>query len=219
VIAQSPAGGAFTGDGSKVRLVVSRGPPPVKIPDVRSLSPNDAKAQLEQAGFVVTVATPNNETVPYNHVIDTNPAIGQELAPDSDITLLVSNGPAPVQIPETANMSYDDAAQAVSAKGFAVTRSDDFSDTVPVDKVIGTNPAAGTSQARGSTVQISVSKGPELVTVPDLTGRTLEAAQAQLVALGLDVDTVGYLPGRLVRSQTPAGNQMVKKTTKVVLTF
>ena len=96
-------------------------------------------------------------------------------------------------------MSYDEAAQALSAKGFAVTRSDDFSDTVPVDKVIGTNPAAGTSQARGSSVQISVSKGPELVTVPDLKGKTLEAAQAQLVALGLDVDTVGYLPGRLVR--------------------
>ncbi len=68
-------------------------------------------------------------------------------------------------------------------------------------------------------MQISVSKGPELVTVPDLTGSTLEAAQQKLLALGLDVDTVGYLPGRLVRSQTPAANQMVKKATKVILTF
>ena len=98
-------------------------------------------------------------------------------------------------------------------------RSDDFSDTVPVDKVIGTNPAVGTSQARGSTVTISVSKGPELVMVPDLTGLTLEVAQQRLVALGLEVDTVGYLPGRVVRSQSVAANQMVKKGTKVTLTF
>ncbi len=219
VIAESPAGGSFAGDSTRVRLVVSRGPPPVPIPDVRTLSPEDAQARLEEAGFLVTVERPNNETVPYNDVIDTDPPVGEKLPRDSEITLLVSNGPAPVQIPETANMSYDEAAQALTAKGFAVQRSDDFSDTVPVDKVIGTNPAVGTSQARGSTVTISVSKGPELVTVPDLTGLTLEVAQQRLVALGLEVDTVGYLPGRVVRSQSVAANQMVKKGTKVTLTF
>ncbi len=148
VIAQRPAGGSFAGDSTRVRLVVSRGPPPVPIPDVRTLSPEDAQARLEEAGFLVTVERPNNETVPYNDVIDTDPPVGEKLPRDSEITLLVSNGPAPVQIPETANMSYDEAAQALTAKGFAVQRSDDFSDTVPVDKVIGTNPAVGTSQAR-----------------------------------------------------------------------
>jgi serine/threonine-protein kinase len=219
VIAQQPAGGSFAGDGTKVRLVVSRGPPPVQIPDVRSLSPEDARARLEQDGFVVTTDTPYDETVPYNTVIGTDPPIGESAPRDSDITLHVSNGPAPVQIPDVSNKSYDEAAQALGAQGFAVTRSDDFSDTVPVDKVVGTNPAAGTSQARGSSVQIIVSKGPELVTVPDLKGRTLEAAQAQLVALGLDVDTQSYLPGRLVRDQTPAPNLKVKKTTKVTLIF
>ena len=135
------------------------------------------------------------------------------------ITLLVSNGPAPVAIPDVSNMSYDAAAQALTAKGFAPTRGDDFSDTVPVDTVIGTNPASGTSQPRGSTVQITVSKGPELVAVPPLKGLTLEAAQTALVALGLDVTTAGYLPGRLVRDQTPAATQMVKKGTQVTLIF
>ena len=191
----------------------------MQIPDVRSLSPEDAQARLEQAGFAVHVARPNDETVEYNHVINTDPPIGESAARDSDITLLVSNGPAPVQISDVSNKSYDEAAQALVAQGFAVTRSDEFSDTVPVDMVVGTNPAAGTSQARGSSVQIIVSKGPELVTVPDLKGKTLEAAQAQLVALGLDVDTQSYLPGRLVRDQTPAPNLKVKKTTKVTLIF
>jgi serine/threonine-protein kinase len=219
IIGQSPVGGSFAGDSAKVQLFVSRGPPPVKIPDVTTLSPNDAKAQLEQDGFVVTTEMPNNETVPYNHVIGTDPPIGQSAPRDSEIKLLVSNGPAPVPIPDVSTMSYDAAAQALTAKGFAVSRGDDFSDTIPVNQVIGTDPASGTSQPRGSTVQITVSKGPELVAVPSLKGQTLEAAQAQLVGLGLTVNSAGYLPGRLVRDQTPAPTQMVKKGTQVTLIF
>jgi serine/threonine-protein kinase len=219
VIAQHPASGSFASDHSLVQLVVSRGPPPVPIADVRDLSPEDAQARLEQDGFVVTVEHPNDETVPYNNVINTDPPIGGTAPRDSAITLYVSNGPPPVPIPDVSSKSYDEAAQTLGASGFTVTRSDDFSDTVAVDKVIGTNPPVATLVAHGSSVQVVVSKGPELVTVPDLKTSTLEAAQAKLVSLGLDVDTVGYLPGRLVRDQTPAANQKVKKGTKVTLVF
>ena len=219
VIAQQPAGGSFAHDGSKVRLVVSRGPPAVAIPDVRALSPEDAQAQLEQAGFVVSVERRYDEEVPADSVIDTDPAIGGSASRDSEVKLVVSDGPAPVQIPDVSNQSYDDAAKALQAKGFTVTRSDDFSDTVPVDKVTGTNPPGGTQVARGSSVEIVVSKGPQLVIVPDVKGKSLEASQAQLQAAGLEVDTLGYLPGRLVLGQQPAAGQQVKKTTKVVLTF
>ena len=219
VIAQQPAGGAFARDGSKVRLVVSRGPPAIGIPDVRALSPEDAEAQLEQAGFVVTVERRYDEEIPVDGVVDTDPAIGGSASRDSEVKLIVSDGPAPVQIPDVSNQSYDDAAKALQAKGFTVTRGDDFSDTVPIDQVAGTNPPGGTQVARGSSIQIVVSKGPELVTVPDVKGKSLEAAQAQLLAAGLEVDTLGYLPGRLVLGQQPAAGQQVKKTTKVVLTF
>ena len=116
-------------------------------------------------------------------------------------------------------MGYDQAAQTLTAKGFSVTRSDAFSDTVPADTATGTNPPGGTLVARGSSVEIVISKGPELVTIPDLKGKSLEAAQAQLVALGLDVDTVGYLPGRMVLRTTPAAGEKVKKGTKVTLVF
>jgi len=219
VIAQRPPAGTFAADDSTVELVVSRGPPPVTVADVRSLSPEDAQARLEQDGFVVHVEHPYDEQVPYNAVVGTDPPIGKQVARDTDITLLVSNGPAPVAIPDVSNMTYDQAAQALSAKGFTATRSDDFSDTVAADKAIGTNPPGGTVVQRGSSVAVVVSKGPQLITVPDLQGKTLEAAQAALVALGLTPDTVGYLPGRTVLRTTPAANQQVKKGTTVTLVF
>ena len=105
---------------------------------------------------------------------------------------------------DVTGKSYDDAAQILTGQRFTVTRRDDFSSTVDKDKVIGTEPPAGTSAAKGSAVTIVVSKGPELVKVPDVKGLSLDAALKQITDLGLVADTTGYLPGRTVRLQDPA---------------
>jgi serine/threonine-protein kinase len=68
-------------------------------------------------------------------------------------------------------------------------------------------------------VTISVSKGPELVAVPSLVGKSLDAATAQLQGLGFVVDTQSYLPGRVVRATDPAAGTQVPKGTKVTLFF
>jgi serine/threonine-protein kinase len=220
VLAQRPEAGTFSRDGSKVHLVVSRGPPPVVIPDVRSASPDDAEAQLSQAGFVVTRNDRYDESAPANSVIDTDPPIGQGVPRDSDVTLIISDGPAPVQVPDVTGETYDTAAANLASRGFSAARDDDqFSDSVPAGQVISTNPSGGNYVNRGSTVEVVVSKGPDLVTVPDLRLLTLEVAQQRLTALGLEADTVGYLPGRLVLRTTPGPNEKVKKGTKVTLGF
>jgi eukaryotic-like serine/threonine-protein kinase len=219
VIAQDPAPGAFAGDGGSVTLVVSRGPPPVAIPDVAGRSPADAQAALEAPGFVVNVKHQYDETVPAGGVIGTDPAANTKAPRDSELTLLVSDGPAPVPVPDVSGQSFDQASQALTAAGFTVSRADDFSDTVDKDKVIGTDPAAGQGANRGSQVVVHVSKGPEMVTVPNLVGQTLEDAQAKLQSLGFEVDTQSYLPGRLVRAQSPAAGASVNKGTQVTLFF
>jgi serine/threonine-protein kinase len=220
VLSQRPQAGTFSRDGTKVHLVVSLGPPAITIPDVRSASPDDAEAQLSAAGFVVTRTDRYDEQVPANAVIDTDPPIGQGVPRDSEVTLIISDGPAPVQVPDVTGETYDTAAANLSSRGFGVARDDDeFSDSVPAGQVISTSPAGGNYVNRGSTVQVVVSKGPELVGVPDVRLMTLEGAQQRLMALGFEVDSVGYLPGRLVRSTTPATNEKVKKGTKVTLVF
>ncbi|MET0921024.1 MAG: PASTA domain-containing protein [Acidimicrobiia bacterium] len=219
VIAQSPAAGEFVRDGSNVELVVSRGPPKVKVPSVVGKPVADATAELQNAGFVVNVQRHTDETVPFDTVISTEPS-GSTAPKESVITLVVSDGPAPVQVPDVSGLTYDAAAQKLAAARFAVTRAaDEFSSTVESGKVIGTNPAVGTMAPRDSSVAIVVSKGPELVEVPTVVGLSLEAAQAKLVAAGFEVDTVGYLPGRVVRSSNPAAGSKVGKGTKVTLTF
>jgi serine/threonine-protein kinase len=219
VIAQDPAPGAFVSDGGTITLVVSRGPPPVVIPDVSGRSPADAQVTLEARGFLVEVKRQYDETVPLDAVIGTDPAGGTKLPRDSSLSLLVSDGPAPVPVPDVSKLPYDQAAAQLSAAGFAPSRDDVFSDAVPKDQVIGTDPPAGQGAHRGASIVVHVSKGPEMVNVPDLVGTSLEAAQAQLQAAGFEVDTQSYLPGRLVRAQSPAANTSVNKGTKVTLFF
>jgi eukaryotic-like serine/threonine-protein kinase len=219
VIGQHPAPGSFVGEHGSVELVVSRGPPPVVVPAVTGRAPADAQAALEAAGFAVVVKHQFDETVPADGVIGTDPADGADAPRDSTVQLLVSDGPAPVSVPDESGKSFDEASQALTALGFTVARADDFDPTVPSGKVIGTDPAAGQSAPRGSQVTIHVSKGPEMVKVPNVVGQTLDAATQQLQSLGFQVDTQSYLPGRVVRAQDPAAGTSVEKGKTVTLFF
>ncbi|MDQ1432447.1 MAG: eukaryotic-like serine/threonine-protein kinase, partial [Actinomycetota bacterium] len=219
VIGQHPAPGSFVDSNGSVELVVSRGPPPVAVPAVAGQTPGDAQAALERAGFAVVVKHQFDESVPADGVIGTVPAGGTNAPRDSTVQLLVSDGPAPVTVPDEAGKTFDEASQAISALGFSVVRADDFHPTVPVGKVIGTDPAAGQQAPRSSQVTIHVSKGPELVKVPSLVGQTLDAATQLLQSQGFQVDTQSYLPGRVVRAQDPAAGTSVNKGAKVTLFF
>ena len=220
MIAQRPGAGGFVDDGTAVELVVSRGPPKVKIPDVAGRSEADAAAALEAAGFVVETDRRNDENVPFDAVIGSEPEGGASAVSESIVRLVVSDGPAPVVVEDVGGKTYDEAAQILAASRFTAVRgADEFSSTVPAGAVIRTDPPAGTSAPRDSEVAIIVSKGPELVEVPNLVSNTLEVAQARLQALGFEVDTVSYLPGRTVRATNPAAGSMVGRGTKVTLTF
>jgi len=219
VIGQHPAPGSFTSDNGSVALVVSRGPPPVPVPVVTGQSPADAQAVLERVGFAVNVKHQYDESVPVDGVIGTDPAGGTNAPRDSTLQLLVSDGPAPVPVPDVSGKSFDDASQTLTAAGFAVSRADDFDPTIALGKVIGTDPLANQPASRGAQVTIHVSKGPEMVKVPNLVGQSLDAATQQLEAAGFQVDTQSYLPGRVVRAQDPAAGTTVTKGTKVTLFF
>jgi eukaryotic-like serine/threonine-protein kinase len=122
-----------------------------------------------------------------------------------------------VEVPNVVGQSYDDAVKALTAKRFRVTRTDEFSDTVPTGKVIRHDPVAGAAAPRDSTVTVVVSKGPDLVAVPDLRGETVEDAVAALESAGLQVDVVGYRPGRRVREQDPPVGTRLHRNETVTL--
>jgi serine/threonine-protein kinase len=99
----------------------------------------------------------------------------------------------------------------------APVRRDTFSDTVAVGVVIGTDPASGRQAPRDSQVAILVSKGPELIAVPNLIGQSVEAASTALSNAGLAADVQNFAPGKKVRAQDPAAGTKVRRGAKVTL--
>lgn len=217
VIRQTPPGGNWMASGGKVHVVVSRGPPPVAVPEVAGKPEAEATLVLSAAGFAVSPERRTDENVPKGAVVATEPPANAKQSPDTTVRLIVSDGPAPVPVPDVHGKSYDEAAAALSDLRLSAARRDEFSDTVEPGKVIGTDPPAGLLVAKGTAVTVRVSKGPELVPVPSVKGAAVEAATQQLAAAGLQVDVQNFAPGRKVRAQDPDAGASVPKGTKVTL--
>ena len=217
VIQQRPGPGEFIASGDQIEVVVSRGPPPVPLPDVTGKPLAEAQPLLEQAGFVVAVERRFEENAPKDVTLGTEPAGGGLAPPESTVKVIVSDGPAPVEVPEVTSKSYEAAAATISAKRLKPVKREEFSDTIAVGTVIATEPAAGRQAPRDSEVGVIVSKGPELIAVPGVIGQTVEAASQALKAAGLSADVQNFSPGAKVRAQDPSSGTKVKRGAKVTL--
>jgi len=220
VISSNPAPGDFVDSDGTVRLTLSKGPKPIAVTDVmkKGLTPAQARAALESEGFIVIERREFSETVPKDSLIGTDPKTNTKLPPESTIALVISDGPKPVPVPSIAGKTFEQAADILRNAGFSPVKREDFSDTVAAGQIIGTDPATGAEIQRASTVSIVVSKGPELVSVPNVVGQSLDEATSRLEALGLGVDVRDYKVGRKVIAQSPQSGQ-VKKGTRVTLFF
>ena len=102
---------------------------------------------------------------------------GDEVLPDTAIVLVLSQGPQPRPAPDLTNMTLEEATAATAAVQLLVVEGEQlFSDTVEVGRTISQMPAIGEPVERGGTVTVQLSKGPDVVAFPDLTGQTYAQA-------------------------------------------
>jgi hypothetical protein len=161
-------------------------PVSVTVPNVVGVTQAAATTALTGAKLAVgTVTAQSSSTVASGLVISESPAAGTSVTQGSAVNLVVSSGPAPnpnptpasVTVPNVVGYTQAAAATAFTRKGLVVgTVTTQASTTVVSGKVISESPAAGTSVAKGSAVNLIVSSGsappnPTPVTSkPDLTG-------------------------------------------------
>jgi serine/threonine-protein kinase len=214
VLDTRPLAGTKVHEQSSVRLTVSQGPPLVGVPDLSGASEQTATERLTAAGLTVGAKTTRyDEQVGEGIVLDWNPK-GQQ-PKHTAIALAVSGGPKPRQVPNVAGQSYAQAAAVVQGLGLTPVRADAFSDTVPKDQVIGTTPAAGASVSRGGKVTINVSKGPDLVGVPDVTNKSVQDATTIMQQAGLSIGNVFGPPNKKIFTTDPAAGTQVHRGSSV----
>ena len=128
------------------------------------------------------------------------------------ITLTVSKGRKPVTIPDLVGTDADEAQERLTALRLTVTRKEEYSDTVTAGKVISLSPVAGSSAHWGDSVTMTISRGPQTVTMPNLIGMSKQEARSKLEGMGFKVEMksspIGELLHQVFSQSSPAGSQV-----------
>ena len=218
---QSPEPGTRLAKGSIVELVVSSGKRVVKVPDVRGKSLADAIEELSAADLDADPRDVNSDEPP-GTVTSQDPAPNEEVVAGTSVRINVSQGPKEVAVPSVTGLLEDAATSQLQAAGFAVARRDVSSD-LDRGTVVTQDPPGNSTAVKGSTVTLSVSTGPVLETVPDVTNLDVGTARTTLLAAGFRVSVVRQdtddptLDGVVV-DQQPFGNEQAEPGSRVVLT-
>lgn len=225
VIRTEPPAGTQVEKGSEVTVVIAGKPQMFKVPRLDGLTVEEATALIERQGFVLGEIgnDPQSEEKP-GTVIGQDPAAGTDAPAGTPIDLVVAAGPETVILDNLVGLSELDATTKLSQAQLQWTREEKFDDVVPAGRVISTDPAAGAELRIGDTVKLVISKGPEPVEVPDLTGKTVGAAEALLDSLGLKLLVLNTrievsdpsLVDRIVQQDPAAGTTQPPGTTITV---
>jgi eukaryotic-like serine/threonine-protein kinase len=188
VLAGDPPAGREVRQGSTVTLTVSQGPERHDVPQLVGLTQAQAEQQLTNSRLTVgAVSEAFSETVPQGQVISTSPVASTSVKPATSVDLVISYGRQPIQLQDWTGQPAGQAIAALSGAKLKVDASkQSWSDTVPKGSVISQSPATGTV-FQGDPVTLVVSRGPQLVAVPDVIGRQEGRATSILKGLGFDV--------------------------------
>jgi len=187
VLSTTPSPAAKIRKGHTVLLIPSLGPEFLPVPNVEGKAEKQARRAITGAGFVPKVSTEFNDTVDKGKVIRQSPQPQVSLEKGKHVEIVVSKGPAPVEIPPVKGKTRDEAKATLEALGFKVTETEEFSTTVKKGDAIRTDPPAGDKVKKGSEVTLVLSKGPESFKMPKVTGMKTDAAKKLLQDLGLHV--------------------------------
>jgi serine/threonine-protein kinase len=173
VIEQDPPQGVRVGVDAPVNLVVSTGPETVIVPGLVNLSERDATAQLQALGLLVRVQDEYSDTVAQELVIRSDPVADTEVQLGDTVLIVVSLGPAPVEVPDLVGMDQNEAEDALAELGLGmVVEIQPVADAAQDGIVLDQNPNAGEILLPGDRVNVMVGQftpPPTTTTTPTTT--------------------------------------------------
>ena len=227
VAGTDPPAGEVVARDAPVRIILSLGRETTIVPTVVGAPETDARLALEQAGLIAA-----DDTIPQfdagvadGSVIalvalaedstETAVADGSDSFVGTTLSLIVSAGP----LPEVVGLPATDAIREFENRGLAAAVGGEsvFSNDIGVDGVVSVAGPEGAIRP-GASFTFTVSKGPDLVTVPDVVGLTINAAIAVLSDAGFDVDVDSNVPQSFlwdiveVQSVDPKSEQVLRGT-------
>jgi serine/threonine-protein kinase len=225
----TPAAGTEIEKQSEIRLIVSLGPNPVAVPAISGQALDEVRSALETVNLILGTTSPEfNDFVQRGSVLrlvdeaGTTLAAGSQVLAGSTVNAVVSAG----ALPDVTGLPVDEAREILQDAGVTGVVGGDgaFSDTVPEGYVVEVSLPAGATPRPGDTLTLIVSRGPELVMVPDLVGETIADAKDILEGLGFEVEVRSEFPESdwdrsfaRVTSLSPSSGQEIAKGALVII--
>jgi len=231
VIRTVPPAGTLLREGRDLVIVVSEGATLAVVPDVTGLSRDEALAALAAQGLVVSESLRDDDTVPAGKVVSwivteqPNLAAGSQVLRGTQVAIVVSGGPVLRSAPNLIGRSEADALAQLESVQLVGQRNDDvYSSEIAVGLVASQDPQPGAQLARSGIVAFSLSKGPEMVELPNVVGLALKDAEKKLSEAGIGIATISGRSTSKVRSVSQAGKTLkagdpVQKGSAVDLVF
>lgn len=205
------AAGAFV----LVQMNQPKEPVTVAVPNVAEMTETEAQNKIYGAGLTPQVEEDFHDSVENGTVIESSPSAGEQVLPDSEVTIVVSKGPSTVVIPEdlagqTESAVRDTLQRLGLTTGITTTTN---SASVPRDRLVSTDPRLGEKVKIDTTVNLVISTG--TVKVPNVVDMTKEEAESTLTdpALSLLVEfkeeeNSVVEPGTITGQSYPQGTEV-----------
>ncbi|MGQ3548128.1 Stk1 family PASTA domain-containing Ser/Thr kinase [Streptomyces rochei] len=223
VISTDPGVGERIRKNDSVALTVSDGPDTVKLPDVAGYRLDRARTVLKDEGLEPGMVTRAfSDEVPKGFVISTEPKTGTTVRAGSAVALVVSKG-SPIDVPDVTGDDLADARAELTEAGLKVKVAEEqVNSEYDKGQVARQTPDSGSRAAEGDTVTLTVSKGPEMIEVPDVVGDSVDDAKRTLEDAGFDVkEDRGLLGlfGDTVKEQSVEGGDTAPKGSTIKITI
>ena len=159
---QSPAAGTKVDVHTQVTINISSGKKKFSLDDVTGMQYQQAQAQLENDGLVVSLEFDYSDSVGSDKVISTSPKAGSQVAKGDTITITASKGKETKTtiVPNLLGQNIDDAIQMIKDAGLTYNgKSSDYSDSYSENQVMNQSISAGKTVEEGTTISLTVSLG------------------------------------------------------------
>ena len=196
----------------------------IEVPDVVGKKVDEATGILEEKGLALKVAKQVvDPEKPPDTIISQDPKAGGKLSRGQAVEVVVSKGQDLVLVPDLTGLSQTQAESKLEQAGLRMNGvSQQSSAEVKAGLIISQSPAAGSRVPKNTAVSIVISKGPEMVTVPNVVNMTREAATQRLETAGFKVEVQESpsttVPEGTVTAQEPAAGESAPKGSTVTIT-
>ncbi|MET9578230.1 Stk1 family PASTA domain-containing Ser/Thr kinase [Streptomyces massasporeus] len=222
IIGSNPEPGARIRLNDSVSFTISDGPETVRVPALAGRKLEEARDQLRRDGLEPGMVTRKfSDDVPRGSVISARPADGTKVRAGTAVALVVSKG-SPIDIPDVTGSDEAEARSELTEAGLEVKIATERVNSSEYDKgqVVRQTPKPGGTAAEGDTVTLTLSKGPEMIEVPDVVGDSVDDARQALEGAGFEVDEDRGLFGIFgdeVKSQSVEGGQTAPKGSTITI--